>query len=235
MTEKSKLPLVAVTGPDRLLRVGWWSTRLMLRLCGLRACYLTAANPHLPEAVQGIVIGGGDDIEPAHYGAAADTCGDYDRPRDRFEMAMCRRALEAQVPLLGICRGAQLINVVLGGSLHLDIRTERRLTPQGSSALPVKWVDFEGPSQLREALQRQSIKVNQLHSQAIRRHGRGLRTIARDRDGFVQAVEGEQGFLLGVQWHPEYLPYSRDARGVFKLFASAVRGANTRLQGLDAI
>nr|WHW29806.1 putative type 1 glutamine amidotransferase [uncultured bacterium] len=219
-------PLIAVTGPHKRLRFAWWATRIMLALQGLRGIYLTAQQPFTENPVQGVIIGGGDDIEPLHYGQQGDAGATYDPQRDAFEMAVIRHCLESRVPMLGICRGAQLINVVLGGSLYNDIRPLRRATPNYNSALPVKWVDVQADCTLAGYLQTQRVKVNSLHSQAIERLGCGLRKVAVDQDGFTQAVEAADSFLVGVQWHPEYLPYKRAQRRLFSGFARAAREAS---------
>ena len=199
----------------------------MLVLSGLRGVYLTARQPTTEDPVQGVVIGGGDDIEPVHYGLQGDAGVTYDPERDAFEMSVIRRCLESRVPVLGICRGAQLLNVVLGGTLYGDIRPLRKRTPNYNSAFPVKMVDVERESRLAEYLQAERVRVNSLHSQAIRGLGSGLREVACDRDGFIQAVEAPDGFLLGVQWHPEYLPYKQSQRCLFAAFAHAARRAES--------
>lgn len=223
-------PLIAVTGAHKRFPFAWWATRLMLRLAGLRAQYVTAHTgmPQVP--VHGIVIGGGDDIEPDHYGGELHPRRRYDVERDRFEIAMIEQALEANLPMLGICRGAQLINVVAGGSLQQDIRPLRRVTSNRRSLRPVKWVDLEPGSRLATGLAVEAVKVNSLHEQAIERLGDGLTIVGRDRDGFVQAIEGRYGFLLGVQWHPEYLFYQRRQRALFRLFEQAVRRNDSHLE-----
>lgn len=221
-------PLVAVTGPHKRLRIAWWATRFMLFMCGLRGVYLSAGSPELKYPVHGIVIGGGNDIEPEHYGALTDPARDYDPERDRFEMHMIRRALEADIPILGICRGAQLMNVVAEGSLYQDIRPYRKRTSNRSHITPVKWVELASNSELRRFIGEARVRVNSLHSQAINRLGRGYKVIGRDADGFIQAIEGirseqkTESFRLGVQWHPEYLPYKKPQRQLFRLFAQAV-------------
>ncbi len=222
--------MIAVTGPQKRFPFAWWATRFLLGLAGLKSVYVTA-HTGMPQApVHGIVIGGGDDIEPEQYGGELHPRRRYDQERDRFEIAMIRQALDANLPMIGICRGAQLINVVSGGSLHQDIRPLRRVTPNRRSIRPVKWVDLEPSSRLVDGLQREAVRVNSLHEQAIERVGDGLTVVGRDRDGFVQAIEGRYGFLVGVQWHPEYLPYRVEQRRLFGLFAQAVRHNDTHLQ-----
>ena len=108
MPDSDSHPLVAVTGPHTRLRWGWWASRLMLQLCGLRSVYVTANNPLPDLAIHGIVIGGGSDIEPDHYEGIRHPTQRYDAERDLFEIAMINRALDENIPVLGICRGAQL-------------------------------------------------------------------------------------------------------------------------------
>ncbi|MDF2181150.1 type 1 glutamine amidotransferase [Neptuniibacter sp. CAU 1671] len=223
-------PLVVVTGPDKRLKLGWWASRLVLSLAGLRACYVTPDHPTLPKAAQGVLITGGDDIDPRHYGLTGDAGANYDARRDALEMALVRRALQEGVPLMGICRGAQLINVVLGGSLFTDIRPLRKLTPNRNSAFPIKWVEIDRASLLVRKLDRHRLKINSLHNQAIEKIARPLRVAAHDRDGFIQAFESQgEPFILGLQWHPEYLFYLPRHRRLFKWFAQAVRNNPSRL------
>jgi len=216
-------PLIAVTGPHKRLRTAWWATRFQLSLHNVRTVYLTSRSSFPAEPIHGIVIGGGNDIEPEHFGENKHPERNYDPERDIFEMGMIRRAMEDNIPMLGICRGAQLINVVFGGSLHLDIRPQRRLTPNRNTTRPCKWVTLEPASQLHRTLGRHQLKVNSLHRQAIDQLGDGLTVVGLDADGFVQAIEGNFGFLWGVQWHPEYLPYVKSQRQLFRAFADAAR------------
>lgn len=177
-----------------------------------------------PLPFRGIVIGGGDNIEPTHYGAMGDGLAEYDIERDHFEIDVLKRALTSSVPVLGICRGAQLINVVLGGTLHQDLRPLRRRTPNLNSAFPVKDAWLVPDSRLASWMGTQRTRVNSLHHQAVDQLAATLRIAGRDSDDFVQAIEDPRHrFLAGVQWHPEYLPYKRPQRALFTAFSEAVR------------
>lgn len=196
----------------------------MLRASGLTAVHLMPGRHTQPVRVRGVVIGGGDNIEPVHYGAEGDGLAEYDVERDHFEIDILRRVLETSVPVLGICRGAQLVNVVLGGTLYQDLRPLRTRTPNRNSAFPVKNVTLDPASRLAVCMQTDRARVNSLHHQAVHQVAEGLRPCAWDSDGFIQAVEGpSRPFLVGVQWHPEYLPYKRAQRDLFRAFAAAVR------------
>lgn len=216
-----------VTGPDKKLRFGWWATHFVLSLCGH---YLTASNNKIPGNVRAVIIGGGDDIQPMLYGLAAKQSARYDAARDELELNVFRLAASAGVPILGICRGAQLINIALGGNLHQDIRPLRNKTPNKNSLIPVKHALLRQNSRIKEIFGRDSIKVNSLHHQAIDRLGEGLQPGAHDHDEFIQAVEDPRhAFFIGVQWHPEYLPYLTSQRSLFAAFAAAIRESKTSL------
>lgn len=179
-----------------------------MALVGGRAVRISVDTPRPSEALDALIIGGGDDIGAEHYGGDLARQVKVDADRDRLEIEWIRRALDDELPLLGICRGAQLINVVLGGSLHQDIRDLRRLTYNRPGLLPTKQVHLEAGSELAAVCGKTRLRVNSLHHQAIDRPGTGLVVVGRDLDGIVQAVESDQGRpVYGVQWHPEYLSY----------------------------
>ncbi|GLS25110.1 gamma-glutamyl-gamma-aminobutyrate hydrolase family protein [Marinibactrum halimedae] len=224
-------PLVIVTGAYRRWRFGWWATRFMLWMVGLRGVYLTPVSKEIPPGVKGIIIGGGDDIEPEHYGMTGDAGAKYDPERDNLEMSMVRMAIACDIPILGICRGAQLINVVLGGSLYTDIRLKRRMTPNRNSLFPIKLASLIKGTKINRLINKKAVKVNSLHNQAIDRLAKGLCIAAQDKDDFIQAVESQDKnrCILGVQWHPEYMPYHSAQRRLFHGFAKAVFCSNNTL------
>lgn len=168
-----------------------------------------------------LIIGGGDDISPEHYDGDINEKVRSDPARDRLEIEWIETALQHGIPLLGICRGAQLINVVLGGSLHQDIRRMRKLTHNRPGLLPTKRVRIEPESRLAGIVRSERLRVNSLHHQAIREPGKGLRVVAGDLDGIPQAIEcGDGRNIIGVQWHPEYLFYSPSHFALFRWLAA---------------
>lgn len=224
-------PLVIVTGPDKRLRFGWWAARFMLWMCGLQTHYVTPARPQYPANAAGVVIGGGDDIQPEHYGLTGDAGARYDPERDRLELDIFKTAFANQVPILGICRGAQLMNIALGGSLHQDLRPLRRHTPNRNTIFRIKEAILEPDSNLAQIIGSPSLWVNSLHNQAIDEVAEPFRLAAKDRDGFTQAIENPQHrFMVGVQWHPEYLPYAHLHRKLFAAFSNAVKSSDKSLQ-----
>lgn len=216
--------MVLVTGPQKRLRFGWWATKLMLWRVGLAARYVHPGDPEVAEKYCGVVIGGGDDINPQHYGHSGAAGAHYDLARDELEISIIKLAQAQALPILGICRGSQLINVVMGGTLIADLRPLRENTPNRNSAFPVKTVRLASHSRLSKILGQDMIRVNSLHHQAVDRCGEGLRAAAWDSDNFIQAIEAYRDqFILGVQWHPEYLPYKKKQLRLFRAFAEAVR------------
>jgi putative glutamine amidotransferase len=128
------------------------------------------------------------------------------------------------MPMLAICRGEQLLNTYLGGNLHQDLRKLRRVTHNRWTVLPLKTLLVEPDSRLNELLGTTRCKINSLHSQAINQLGRGLRAVGHDLDNIVQAVEDPaQVFLIGVQWHPEYLFYILRQRNLFRELVQSAR------------
>ncbi|MCU0241491.1 MAG: gamma-glutamyl-gamma-aminobutyrate hydrolase family protein [Vicinamibacteria bacterium] len=157
-----------------------------------------------------LMITGGDDVDPALYGASAHPATTHvSRGRDDFEIALIKAALARDLPLLCICRGLQILNVALGGTLYQDIPSELpgAVRHRGDGARHEKIHDVEiAPDTLLAALLGAGcLAVNSLHHQAIRDVAPGLAVSARAiPDGIVEAVESPaQRFLLGVQWHPE--------------------------------
>jgi putative glutamine amidotransferase len=201
-------PRIGVTGNGRTWAPSWWCTRLALWLVGADAVRISVRHEPSDPALQALIIGGGDDIGPEQYGGSNDVKVRSDPARDALEIAWIKTSIELGVPLLGICRGAQLINIVLGGSLHQDIRHLRKHTNNRPGLLPTKKVVIEPGSRLGVIVEKSRLRVNSLHHQAINQCGGSLRIVGKDRDNICQAVECSEGRpIVGVQWHPEYLFY----------------------------
>jgi putative glutamine amidotransferase len=194
-------------------------------LAGGRTVQLSPADPVSTRAVHGVVVTGGHDVDPVLYAQESTVLPHYDPERDAFESAIIDDALERGLPLLGICRGAQLLNVRLGGDLHQDLRSHRRRTSHRRTIFPMKTLLVEPDTLLSELFGSECARINSLHNQSIDRLGRDLRISGRDLDGIVQAVEDpDRGFVLGVQWHPEFLLLSRQQRTLFHALVDAASG-----------
>lgn len=234
MTKVSDTPLVIVTGPNKRLRFGWWATRFRLWRLGLNSQYLCPGQDSIPIHYAAAIITGGDDIDPKHYGASGAAGAKYDAARDELEISVIKRVQEDKKPLLGICRGAQLINVVNGGTLHSDLRPLRKHTPNRNSIFAIKRAILEPNCFLGSLFDQRSLPVNSLHNQAVDKPGKDLTIVAKDADGFVQAIEcsecSAKQFLIGVQWHPEYMPWSRNQVKIFKALKHAIESQKAQQQ-----
>lgn len=223
-------PLIGVTTS----RSGGWRSYLMHRLAlfrvGARTVRLVPGAPLPEEPLQGLVIGGGDDIGAEIYGGKVLPDVRIDPERDKMELNLLKAALPAQLPILGICRGSQMINVALGGTLHTDIYEVYVQAPKMRTVLPRKRVAIEAGSRLDEILLCNPCFVNALHHQSVDRLGQGLKVAAVDESGIVQAIENRSArFLLGVQWHPELLVWKKPQQRLFAALAQAAREVETSL------
>jgi putative glutamine amidotransferase len=183
----------------------------------------------LYERIDGLLLAGGGDVDPAHYGEAPiPELGAIDAPRDRVELPLVRWAVAEGKPVLGICRGLQVLNVALGGTLYQDISAQLE-SPivHDDSFRRENWahmahgMQIEPASQLAELLGADGFAVNSLHHQSIKAIAPGLRPVAWAPDGVIEALEGNNGqFLIGVQCHPEALQEAADPRwqGLFRRF-----------------
>jgi gamma-glutamyl-gamma-aminobutyrate hydrolase PuuD len=158
--------------------------------------------------IDGLLLSGGGDVDPARYGdSASPATRGVDGVRDGVEVELLRGALARDLPVLAICRGAQLLNVALGGTLHQhlpDVTGVDHLHPEPRSFLAHR-VKVEAGSILRQVVGVDQFEVNSMHHQAVDALAPGLRVGARAPDGIVEAVEDPDRRLLGVQWHPENL------------------------------
>ncbi len=214
--------IVGVTGPSRGIPWAWLAIRWQLRRLGVDGEYLTPASGYPSRAIGAFIISGGNDVDPAIYGGDVSASPSVDPLRDEFELSVLDEARRRELPVLGICRGMQLLNVHAMGTLVSDLKPYRALTFNKGTLLPRKVVRVKSRSILHDWLGKTCTKVNSLHHQAVDAVGKGLAVSARDRDGIIQAIESVNGPLrVGVQWHPEYLPYRQEQRRLFARFLAA--------------
>lgn len=170
---------------------------------------------------QGFVFSGGGDIDPFHWGEVPEwVLGEINPLRDHFELALAKRILERNMPVLGICRGCQLLNVAAGGTLTQDIDTYLSHEQKAPRNYPFHAIFIEKDSLLLRIIKKTQIRVNSFHHQAVKKTGTGFRVGACAPDGTIEAIEGLKGFVLGVQWHPEYL-LDEHAQGLFQALVKA--------------
>jgi putative glutamine amidotransferase len=187
----------------------------------------------LLDACCGLVLSGGEDVEPSRYGEKpSPALGATLAERDAMEFTALDCALRLDMPILGICRGCQLLNVHFGGSLYQDIDTERpghllheQLAPWSQRT---HFATVQPDSLLHRAVGTDELKINSFHHQAVKELGREMRVVARAEDGLVEAIEHEsRPWVLGVQWHPERneaaAPDTDPDRRLIAAFRDAVR------------
>lgn len=180
------------------------------------------------ERLDGLLLCGGGDLAPPPM-SGADEVALYrlvDKSRDIWETALLAAALELKKPVLGICRGLQLINIALGGSLYADLPSQRpgpvEHQQAQSRSKPAHPVDIVPDSRLASILKARQIMVNSGHHQGLERLAGPLKSSATAPDGLVEAVEhSEADFVVAVQWHPEGQPLSPHSRALFEAFVRA--------------
>ncbi|MDD9707420.1 type 1 glutamine amidotransferase [Seohaeicola sp. SP36] len=208
-------------------RTGWRVfpvIALNVWLAGGRALRWDSGRDADIDAADGLIVGGGDDISPLLYHGEMVAEARLDPDRDALERRLVMAAQAAGKPVLGICRGAQMLNVALGGNLHQRAYDHYADSRRYRTILPRKAVSVLPDTGLARIAGTAPMRVNALHSQAVDRLGAGLRIAARDAGGMVQAVERiTPPFALGVQWHPEYLIYARRQRALFRALVAAAR------------
>jgi putative glutamine amidotransferase len=181
----------------------------------------------LLETLTGVCISGGPDLHPEEYGAKPHPrLGPTEPDLDRFELMVARAADRRRLPVLGICRGAQALNVARGGTLHQHLPeiTEQQHRQQLPGDRPTHWITIERGSRLATAMGRTRARVNSFHHQSVDRLGARLRRVASAPDGIVEGIEAvDRDFLLGVQWHAECLADRRDQAALFGALVDAAR------------
>lgn len=167
--------------------------------------------PHqaLPDFLDGLLLSGGGDIDPLLFGEEP-LCqsGEINPLRDAYEMRICHEALEKDLPMLGICRGMQVMNIVKGGRIYQDIGVQAGTTLKHNQQAPRSYgthsIFVEEDTLLTDLWENMRTRVNSQHHQSCSELGEGFRVSARSADGLIEAIEQEsKRFAVGVQWHPE--------------------------------
>jgi putative glutamine amidotransferase len=248
----SSPPAVAVTATTEIIRdvprtranVAYTEAA---RAAGLRPFILPVLAPEEADAMldgmAGLILTGGEDVDPARYGSAPHPAlGEVHAGRDAFELALVRAARARRLPTLAICRGVQVANVALGGTLVQDLPSE---WPTGIAhdgewerGARVHGLRVAAGSRLAEAIGATDATTNSMHHQAIGRLADGLVAVAHAPDGVVEGVEwtGDDWWMAGVQWHPEELIATTEDwdRALFAAFAMAVRDRAVSSRGASA-
>ena len=269
-------PTIGITGPDKGGSAAWYFTALSVILAGGKPVRITPSRPRTADGLQGLVIGGGADVDPSTY-EQSHVMDEYlkrtlkeprqsffhrinrfvrwiyypaiffmrkllskkitfglDKDRDHLELQLIDQAVKKNLPLMGICRGAQLMNVYFRGTLYQNLDPFYVEEPNPESIFPVKKVYLKPGSKLEQVLGTDQILVNALHNQAVKEPGKAVEIVAQEKNMVVQGIEHtSQEFMIGLQWHPEFLPQSKIHRRLFKALVQKSREVSMQIEEKD--
>lgn len=223
-------PVIGITKPDNESLVAFTAITWNIRLLGGKVEVISPSRNWTNKNIDGLILGGGKDIFPGLYNHAPKDNYQYDEKRDEMEIFWAERAKEEGIPTLGICRGAQLINVICGGTLHPSVRDVYQDDFYPDKLLHHifyrKAIFLEPESLLYSITKEPTLKVNSIHQQGVNQLGKNLTIDASEKNGLAQAISmPDHPFYLGVQFHPEFLSYNRSFR---KIFESLIQAASER-------
>lgn len=220
-------PKIGITTSPRKGTEYYVPYRRAVEAAGAEPVELPPGTASLPE-LDGLLLPGGWDVDPAFYGEKPeDKVGPVDHELDETELRLFGQARERKLPVLGICRGQQVINVAMGGSLLQHIE-DHEVRAHGRSHL-AHTIEVDPASELGRAAGEHKVRVNSLHHQAIGRLADGLQQTARGEDGTVEGIETDDGLVVAVQCHPEEL--TTDLPWARRLFERFVARARARRKG----
>lgn len=224
MPKPDQAPKIGITTSDRKSQIAWAFDWFAVKRAGGRPVRISPNRPARFGELDGLIVGGGDDIGAEIYKGKVTLDVKVDPARDRLELSLLKKAEQRKLPVLGICRGAQMINVSRGGTLHADIVKPFAMKSNPRTVLPRKRVTVAPESRLFSITGVNWFRVNSLHRQAVKKLGKGLKISAYDRHKVPQAIEGTgERFLVGVQWHPEFLVFNWPQQRLFGAFMAAVK------------
>ncbi len=217
-------PRIGITRASGIPAPTHIALQLAVRIAGGIGVTITPRTRIDPALIDGFIVSGGADISPELFNMVGKKGHRYDHPRDRMELDLLAYAEKNDIPVLGVCRGAHLMNAYRGGTLHLSVRKAYKNARYPSHVFAHlffrKRVTIESGSLVSRITGRDEIAVNSLHRQSVDAVGSGLVVTAHERNGVVQAIEDPAlKFFVGVQFHPELLIYRPS---ILKLFRALV-------------
>lgn len=242
MTEKSTKPIIAITvgyqqsAPATTLALGQAYVDAVIKAGGVPMLLPSGIQQQtLSEMLSlcdGLILTGGTDVDPLRFQFEPDKrAGGVDHKRDEGEAYLIQEAFRTQIPILGICRGIQILNVSLGGTLYIDLlddypgSSKHDFYPNLPRDAYRHTLTIAKDNLLFDILEKETIQVNSLHHQGIHHLAPNLITVGRPEDGSIEAVVAtDHPWCIGVQWHPECLPEDQDAQKLFQAFIQAAIG-----------
>lgn len=241
----TKKPVIGITVSEweGSLRLGFGCEKAIVAAGGLPLLLPIHISPEDAAALlarcDGVLFSGGVDVDPVLYGEEVlEACETIDVDRDKAEIAYFEAARAMHLPMFGICRGHQMINVLMGGDLYQDLPTgfprENALQHRSKSAgdTLLHSIRVEEDSMLQKIIHGEPMRVTSTHHQAVRKVGKGLRAVGHSADGVIEALESTgEDYILTVQWHPE-LRFEREKHAL-ELFCALVAAARTRMESAE--
>ncbi len=216
-------PLIGICLPDNGNFFAYIFIKLNLKIQGASCIRLKPSKNNIDfQKLDGLILSGGNDIDPTLYGAHKDAHNtELDKKRDTFELEMIDKAYKEELPILGICRGAQLINIYFEGNLYAKILDLDEYIIHQNSIFPIKEAKIKKNSSLHKTVKEDKIVINSIHNQAINKVGKDL-DVSSTHESIIESIEKKDyPFLLALQWHPEYLIYLKEHRKIFEKFVKA--------------
>ncbi len=227
-----KRPIIGITKPERGDALAVFAMKVAIWLAGGEPLEVTARAPREPHMIDGLILGGGADVYPKRYQGKPKHGYRYDLARGDMEASWAMAARRLNLPVLGVCRGAQMLNVLAGGTLHMDLSEfeAKRASNVFRRFFQRFLVRVRYKSRLAEVTRcGKTMRVNAIHSQAIDRLGVGLTVSAREANGVIQGIEDpSRHFWLGVQFHPEFMIYRTPFRRLFRALVDAARARSVQ-------
>lgn len=228
---KTGRPVIGITKPDKGDFFAFRAMKFAVWLAGGKPVSITSSAPRDPQSIDGLLFGGGSDVYPERYAQSPLPGVIYDLARDEMEASWAKAAFEHGIPMMGVCRGMQMMNVYAGGTLYPDLSDFEEHYPTSfiDRIFYRKPIRVGDASILYKLTGRKTLSVNSIHTQAVEKIGGEFHAIAQEHNGLIQAIEHkEHPFALGIQFHPEFLVYRKFARDIFKGFVEAARAHRDR-------
>lgn len=220
-------PKIAITKPNNKGKLFYYLSALVVSIFGAKALSFEPKDNYKKKEFDGLILSGGSDLNPKLYNSNIRMQNSYDNERDKMEKYLVEKSIHENKSILGICRGAQMLNVSLGGDLNPDMRLVSDNAISNDSILKKLFnrrkLKILTNSKLWEIFKSRRARINSIHNQSLNNLGDNLKINAIEETGIVQGIEYDKDskFILGLQWHPELMTYNKENRRIFKKFVES--------------